>query len=152
MDVILLDKIENLGNLGDKVSVRPGYARNYLIPSGKAKYATKENIAEFEARRAELEKAAAESLANAQSRATKLADLEVTIPAHAGNEGKLFGSIGTAEIADAISATGVEVLKKEVRLPEGALRSTGEYDIVIHLHSDVDADVKVVVVAEEEPQ
>lgn len=150
MDVILLDKVENLGDLGDKISVRPGYARNYLIPSGKAKYATKENIAEFETRRAELEKAAAKSLLAAQDRAAKLADLEVTIPAHAGNEGKLFGSVGTAEIAEAISATGVEVLKKEVRLPEGALRSTGEFDIAIHLHSDVDTEVKVVVVAEEE--
>ena len=150
MEVILLDKVENLGNLGDKVSVRPGYARNYLIPSGKAKYATKENIAEFEARRAELEKAAAESLAAAQARAAKLVDLEITIPAHAGNEGKLFGSVGTAEIAEAISATGVEVEKREVRLPEGALRSTGEYEITIHLHSDVNADVKVIVVPEEE--
>ncbi len=150
MEVILLDKVENLGDLGDKISVRPGYARNYLIPSGKAKYATKENIAEFEARRAELEKAAAASLAAAQDRAAKLADLEVTIPAHAGNEGKLFGSVGTTEIAAAISATGVEVLKKEVRLPEGALRSTGEFDITIHLHSDINTEVKVVVVAEEE--
>ncbi len=150
MEVILLDKVENLGNLGDKVSVRPGYARNYLIPSGKAKYATKENIAEFEARRAELEKAAAEALASAEARAAKLADLEVTITAHAGNEGKLFGSVGTAEIAEAISATGVEVVKKEVRLPEGALRSTGEFDVTIHLHSDVDADVKIIVVPEEE--
>ncbi len=150
MEVILLDKVENLGDLGDKISVRPGYARNYLIPSGKAKYATKENIAEFEARRAELEKAAAASLAAAQDRAAKLADLEVTIPAHAGNEGKLFGSVGTTEIAEAISATGVEVAKKEVRLPEGALRSIGEFDITIHLHSDVNTEVKVVVVAEEE--
>ena len=150
MEVILLDKVENLGDLGDKISVRPGYARNYLIPSGKAKYATKENIAEFEARRAELERAAAASLAAAQDRAAKLADLEVTIPAHAGNEGKLFGSVGTTEIAEAISATGVEVAKKEVRLPEGALRSIGEFDITIHLHSDVNTEVKVVVVAEEE--
>jgi large subunit ribosomal protein L9 len=150
MEVILLDKVENLGDLGDKISVRPGYARNYLIPSGKAKYATKENIAEFEARRAELEKAAAETLSAAQDRATKLADLEVTIPAHAGNEGKLFGSVGTTEIAEAISATGVEVVKKEIRLPEGALRTTGEFDITIHLHSDVNTEVKVIVVAEEE--
>ena len=150
MEVILLDKVENLGDLGDKVAVRPGYARNYLIPSGKAKYATKENVAEFEARRAELEKAAAEALASAQARADKLADLEITIAAHAGNEGKLFGSVGTAEIADAISATGVEVAKKEIRLPEGALRSTGEFDITIHLHSDVDTEVKVIVVPEEE--
>ena len=150
MEVILLDKVENLGDLGDKVAVRPGYARNYLIPSGKAKYATKENVAEFEARRAELEKAAAEALAAAQARADKLADLEITIAAHAGNEGKLFGSVGTAEIADAISATGVEVAKKEIRLPEGALRSTGEFDITIHLHSDVDTEVKVIVVPEEE--
>jgi large subunit ribosomal protein L9 len=150
MEVILLDKVENLGDLGDKVTVRSGYARNYLIPGGKAKYATEANIAEFETRRAELEKAAAEALGQAQSRADKLADLEVTIPAHAGNEGKLFGSVGTTEIAAAISATGNEVAKKEVRLPDGALRSTGEFDIQIHLHTDINAQVKVIVIAEEE--
>jgi len=150
MEVILLDKVENLGNLGDKVSVKSGYARNYLIPGGKAKYATEANIAEFEARRAELEKAAAKSLDAAQARADKLADLEITIPAHAGNEGKLFGSVGTGEIAEAISATGTEVAKREVRLPEGALRSVGEFEIQIHLHSDIDTMVKVIVVADEE--
>ncbi|MGV6818389.1 MAG: 50S ribosomal protein L9 [Thiotrichales bacterium] len=150
MDVILLDKVENLGNLGDKVSVRAGYARNYLIPGGKAKYATAANIAEFEARRAELEKAAAETLAAAEARKAKLEALEITIPANVGSEGKLFGSIGNAEIADAISATGITVEKREVRLPEGALRATGDYEIGLHLHSDVDVVVKVAVVPEEE--
>jgi len=148
MEVILLDKVENLGNLGDKVSVRPGYARNYLIPSGKAKYATKENIAEFEARRAELEKAAAEALASAEARAAKLADLEVTITAHAGNEGKLFGSVGTADIAEAITAAGVSVERQEVRLPEGAFRQIGEYTVSIHLHSDVNTEITLLVEAE----
>lgn len=150
MDVILLDKVENLGNLGDKVSVRAGYARNYLIPGGKAKYATAANIAEFEARRAELEKAAAETLASAEARKAKLEALEITIPANVGSEGKLFGSIGNTEIADAISATGITVEKREVRLPEGALRATGDYEIGLHLHSDVDVVVKVAVVPEEE--
>ncbi len=152
MDVILLDKVENLGNLGDKVSVRPGYARNFLIPSGKAKYATEANLAEFETRRAELEKAAADALAQAQARQEKLAELEVVIEANVGSEGKLFGSVGTAEIAEAISATGNPVEKREVRLPEGALRHTGEYEIEIHLHSDVDVPVKIVVVPEEETE
>ncbi len=149
MEVILLEKVENLGDLGDKVTVRPGYARNYLLPTGKAKYATPENIAEFEARRAELEKAAAEALANAEARRDRLAEMEVTIPAHAGNEGKLFGSVGAAEIAEAISAAGVPVEKREIRLPEGPLRQVGEYEIGVHLHTDVDATVKVIVEPEE---
>ena len=149
MEVILLEKVENLGDLGDKVAVRAGYARNYLIPGGKAKYATAENIAEFEARRAELEKIAAESLAEAQARQAKLENMVVTIPANAGSEGKLFGSVGTAEIADAVTQAGVEIEKREIRLPEGALRSVGEYDVTIHLHSDVNADIKVVIVPEE---
>ncbi len=149
MEVILLEKVENLGNLGDKVTVRPGYARNYLLPTGKAKYATPENIAEFEARRAELEKAAAEALAAAEARRDRLADMEVTIKAHAGNEGKLFGSIGAAEIAQAISAAGVPVEKREIRLPEGPLRTVGEFEVGAHLHTDVDATVKVIVEPEE---
>lgn len=149
MEVILLEKVENLGNLGDKVAVRAGYARNFLIPGGKAKYATAENIAEFEARRAELEKLAADSLAEAETRKAKLQDLTVTIAANAGTEGKLFGSIGTAEIAEAVSATGAEIEKREVRLPEGVLRSVGEYDVTVHLHSDVDVEIKVVIVPEE---
>jgi len=150
MQVILLSKVENLGGLGDMVKVRPGYARNYLIPYGKAKPATKENIAEFEARRAELERLAAEQLAAAQERAAKLEGQSVTITSKAGAEGKLFGSVGTAEIAKAISAqTGVTVEKREVRLLEGAFRTTGEFKVTLHLHSDVDATLTVVVVGEE---
>ena len=150
MEVILLEKVENLGALGDKVAVRSGYARNYLVPYGKAKYATAENIAEFEARRAELEKAAAEALSAAQSRAQSLEGVSVEIPAHAGNEGKLFGSVGTQEIADAVSAKGVEIEKREVRMPEGPIRVAGEYEITLHLHSDVDVDIKVNVIPSEE--
>ncbi len=148
MEVILLDKVDNLGALGDKVRVRPGYARNYLIPSGKAKYATVQNIAEFEARRAELEKLAAERLAEAEARKAQLADLVVTIAANAGTEGKLFGSVGPTEIASAITAAGVAVEKREVRMPEGAIRALGEFEVQIHLHSDLDATVKVCVVPE----
>ncbi|RUM92942.1 MAG: 50S ribosomal protein L9 [Thiothrix sp.] len=150
MNVILLDKIENLGNLGDKVTVRAGYARNYLIPGGKAKYATTSNIAEFEERRAELEKNAAEALAAAEKRREALASIEVTIEANVGSEGKLFGSIGPAEVADAVTAAGVALEKREIRMPEGALRHTGEFDIDVHLHIDVDTSVKVVVIGEEE--
>lgn len=145
MEVILLEKVDNLGDLGDKVKVKAGYARNYLIPQGKAKYATAENIAEFEARRAELERAAAEALAAAKARAAQFEALEVVITAMAGNEGKLFGSIGTQDIADAVTAAGVPLERREVRLPEGPLRQIGEYQIELHLHSDVDATVKVVV-------
>ena len=149
MDVILLEKIDRLGTLGDVVSVKPGYARNFLLPSGKAKIATEENVKELEARRAELEKLAAEALAAAQVRAEKLNGMSVEITSKAGTEGKLFGSIGTADIADAIKAAGVEVEKKEVRLPTGAIRMADEYDIDLHLHTDVDATVKVVVIGEE---
>lgn len=150
MEIILLEKVENLGALGDKVSVRSGYARNYLVPQGKAKYATAQNIAEFEARRAELEKAAVEALSAAQSRAQSLEGMVVEIPAHAGSEGKLFGSVGTQEVADAIVAKGVQVEKREVRMPEGAIRSAGDHEITLHLHTDVDAVVTVKVVASEE--
>ncbi len=149
MEVILLKKVENLGNLGDKVKVKSGYGRNFLIPTGKAKPATEANLAEFEAKRAELEKAAAESLAAAEARAAKLADLTVTIASKAGDEGKLFGSIGPADIAAAVVEAGVEVEKQEVRLPEGPLRATGEFEVGLHLHTDVDATINVVVVAEE---
>ncbi len=148
MDVILLEKIANLGNLGDKVNVKGGYARNFLLPQGKATAATAANVEAFEARRAELEKQAAEKKAEADARAAKLADLTVTIAANSGDEGKLFGSIGTRDIAEAVSAAGVELDKSEVRLPNGALRNTGEYDVEVHLHTDVEATVKVVVVAE----
>ncbi|MDH5472279.1 MAG: 50S ribosomal protein L9 [Gammaproteobacteria bacterium] len=149
MDVILLEKIDRLGTLGDVVSVKPGYARNFLLPSGKAKIATEVNIKELEARRAELEKLAAEALAAAKVRSEKLNGLAVTITSKAGTEGKLFGSIGTADIADAIKAAGVDVEKKEVRLSTGAIRMAGEYEIDLHLHADVDATIKLTVIGEE---
>ena len=143
MEVILLEKIENLGTLGDRVKVKPGYGRNYLLPQGKAAPATPENIAEFEARRAELEKTAAEALAAAEARRDTLADMVITIVAKVGEEGKLFGSVGTSDIADAIKAAGVDVERNEIRLPSGALRQTGEYDVDLHLHTDVNVIVKL---------
>ena len=149
MEVILLEKVANLGDLGDRVTVRPGYGRNYLVPGKKAVPATKENIEMFEARRAELEKNAADSLGIAQARGVQLAELaEVTIGSHAGEEGKLFGSVRVAEIADALTAGGVEVAKREVSLPEGPIRQVGEYEVDIHLHSDVTETIKVTVIAE----
>ncbi|MEA3413874.1 MAG: 50S ribosomal protein L9 [Pseudomonadota bacterium] len=148
MEVILLEKIENLGGLGDKVKVKPGHARNYLVPQGKAKFATPENLAEFEARRAELENAAAEGLGAAEGRMEQLEGLVVNIPVKAGSEGKLFGSVGTDDIAAAVSAAGAEVVKREVRMPTGPIRQTGEYEIGIHLHTDVNVIVTVNVVPE----
>lgn len=148
MEVILLEKIGKLGNLGDKVSVKSGFGRNYLVPQGKAVPATEANVAKFEERRAELEAAAAEKLAAATARAEALNEKEVTITAKCGDEGKLFGSIGTRDIADAVTAAGAEVDKSEVRLPEGALRSVGEFDIAIQLHPEVTATVKLAVVGE----
>jgi large subunit ribosomal protein L9 len=149
MEVILLEKVQNLGELGDKVKVKPGYGRNYLVPSGKATPATAENVAAFEQRRAELEKAQAERLGSAEARAEQLRDKTVTIKAKAGTEGKLYGSVGTREIADAVSETGVTLEKHEVLLPDGALRETGEHEVALHLHSDIDVSIKVVVEAEE---
>jgi len=150
MQVILLDKIGNLGGLGDTANVKSGYARNFLIPQGKAVMATKANVEMFEARRAELEAQVAEQLAAAEVRAEKVNALEaVVITSKAGDEGKLFGSIGTRDIADAITAAGVEVVKSEVRLPEGALRTTGEFEINVQLHSEVFATVNLQVVAAE---
>ena len=148
MEVILLEKIENLGVMGDKVNVKPGYGRNYLIPKGKAAPATEANIAAFEARRAELEKAAAESLAAAEARRDRLAEMHVTISAKAGDEGKLFGSSGTADIAEAVSATGATVERHEVRLPTGAFRQLGDYDVELHLHADVNTTIKLTIAAE----
>lgn len=148
MEVILLDKIRHLGGVGDRVSVKPGYGRNYLIPQGKAVFATAANITKFEARRAELEKAAAEALSAAQARADALVVLQITIPAKAGDEGKLFGSIGTIVLAKAMTNAGVQVSKSEIRLPTGPLRQLGEYDIHVQLHSEVMTSVKVIVVAE----
>ncbi len=152
MEIILMETIENLGGIGDKVNVRSGYARNYLIPGGKAKYATPENVAEFEARRAELEAAEAKAVATANERFEQINNLRVTIAANAGPEGKLFGSIGTIEIAEALSDVGIAIEKKEVRLPEGTLRAVGEYDVKIHLHTDTDAKLFIVIVADEEEE
>jgi large subunit ribosomal protein L9 len=149
MDVILLENIGNLGELGDRVNVKAGFGRNFLIPQGKAVPATAANIAEFEARRAELEKAAAEAMAAAEARAEAINTLGlITIEANAGEEGKLFGSIGTRDIAAAIGAAGCEVDKAEVKLPEGALREVGEYEIAIQVHGDVIANVAIAVIPE----
>ena len=149
MEVILLDKLAHLGGLGDKVKVRNGYARNYLLPQKKAVMATKENLAKFEAQRAELEAKIAAELKAAEDRAAKLAEIgTVTILAKAGDEGKLFGSIGTRDIADALTASGFEIHKSEVRLPEGVLRSVGEYEIALQLHADVKSVIKLVIAAD----
>ncbi|AAW86805.1 50S ribosomal protein L9 [Aliivibrio fischeri] len=149
MQVILLDKIGNLGSLGDQVNVKAGYARNFLIPQGKAVMATKANVEMFETRRAELEANVAKQLAAAEARAEKVNALEVTIASKSGDEGKLFGSIGTRDIAEAATAAGVEIAKSEVRLPEGALRTTGSFEVSIQLHSEVFATLKLEVVAAE---
>jgi large subunit ribosomal protein L9 len=137
MEVILLEKIANLGNLGDKVTIKSGYGRNYLVPKGKAVAATAKKIAEFEARRAELEKAAAEKLSAAQKLGNELSKLQITITHKAGDEGRLFGSVGTHNIAEAITAAGIAVEKQQIRLPHGAIRHIGDYPIDINLHSDV---------------
>ena len=149
MEIILLDKIANLGGLGDTVNVKSGYARNFLLPQGKAVMATKDNVEKFESRRSELEAKIAAGLEKAQARAAELDALEaVTIVSKAGDEGKLFGSIGTRDIADAVTEAGVAVEKSEVRLPEGTLRTVGEFDIAIQVHGDVTTTVKLSVVAE----
>ena len=148
MEIILLEKIENLGALGDKVNVKPGYGRNYLVPQGKATPATAENIAEFETRRAELEKISATALQAAETRRSALEGMQLTILAKSGDEGKLFGSIGTAEIASSISEKNVTVERNEVRLPEGAFRMLGEYEVELHLHTDVNVTVKLTIEAE----
>ncbi len=150
MNVILLDKIANLGSLGDQVAVKSGYARNFLFPQGKAVPATKENVELFEQRRADYEAKLADQLAAAQARAEKVNALEsVTIASKAGDEGKLFGSIGTRDIADAVTAAGVEVKKSEVLMPNGTLRDVGEFEIELHLHADVFANITVKVVPTE---
>jgi large subunit ribosomal protein L9 len=146
MEVILLEKVGGLGNLGDKVRVKGGFGRNFLIPYGKAVSATADNVARFEQQRADLEKAAGERLAAAQARAEKLAGLKIEIKANAGDEGKLFGSIGTRDIADAVTATGTEVCKSEVRLPNGVIRTIGEFEIALQLHSDVTQTIALAVV------
>lgn len=149
MDVILLEKVLNLGDLGEQVKVKPGYGRNFLVPQGKAVPATKENIAEFEARRAEHEAAAAERLAEAEARKNAMEGLEIELAANASEEGKLYGSIGPREIADAVSAAGHELEKSEVIMGEGPIRNTGEFDVLIYLHADVETSVKVRVIAED---
>ena len=148
MEVILLERVANLGNLGDRVTVKAGYGRNFLVPGKKAVPANEANIAEFEARRAELEKAAAEVLAAAKTRAEAIAAVgNITIKANAGDEGKLFGSIGVSDIVDAASAAGIEVERREVSLPE-AIRNIGEYEVTLQLHSDVAQNIQLIVEAE----
>lgn len=148
MNVILLERMGNLGDIGDEVAVRAGFARNYLIPKGKAVRATAENRAVFEERRADLEKAAAGQLALAQGRAAQLEGLALTIVVKAGEEGKLYGSVGTQDIADKITESGIEVSRSEVRLPEGVIRAAGDYEIDLQLHSDVTVTIKVSIVPE----
>ncbi len=149
MEIILLQKVDNVGGIGDLVRVKSGYARNYLIPQGKATLATPENKAKFELRRAELEAKAAAELGAAQARAKKLEGLVLKIEMQAGAEGKLFGSVGTVDISEAIAKHGVEVERSEIRLPDGPLRSVGDHQVVLHLHTDVDVEIKIVVEAAE---
>jgi large subunit ribosomal protein L9 len=148
MELILLEKVTNLGSLGDKVNVKPGYGRNYLVPSGKAVPATPENIAEFESRRAELEKAELAKMSTAEERCAALQGFEIVLAANASDEGKLYGSIGPREIADAVSERGISLEKSEVIMGEGPIRYTGEHDVLVHLHADVETEIKVIVNAE----
>lgn len=147
MQVILLEKIRNLGNLGDKVNVKPGYGRNYLVPQKKAIFATEKNIELFNERRAELEKKAQVALASAEQRAAKFNDTSIIISAQAGDEGKLYGSVGVGEIYDALQEKSLEVDKREIIMPEGPLHSIGQYTVEIHVHSDVIANLQVEVIA-----
>ena len=150
MEVILFEKIDRLGNIGDLVNVKSGFARNFLLPQGKAKVASDANKAEIESRRAEFEKLAAETLADAGKRRDQIEALSLSITAKSGTEGKLFGSIGNVDIATALTEAGVEVLKRDVRLPDGPIRQAGEYEITLHLHTDVDAVAKVTIIGEED--
>ena len=145
MELILLQKVANLGNIGDRVKVKSGYGRNYLLPQGKATVATPENIAKFEARRAELEKAAQQELSNAQARAAKLEGVKLSLSAKAGGEGKLFGSVGTTDITEALNKAGHKVERSEVRLPHGPIRQAGDHIVHLHLHTDVTIELPVVV-------
>jgi len=145
MDLILLEKVQNLGDLGDLVKVKSGFGRNFLVPQGKAVPATKDNLAQFEARRAELEAAAKEKLDQAEARQSGLAEVVVEITANASEEGNLYGSIGPREVAAAVSALGHEITKSEVTMGEGPIRTTGEFDVVVQLHADVESIVKVIV-------
>ncbi len=150
MEVILFEKIDRLGSIGDLVNVKAGFARNFLLPQGKAKMATEANKAEIETRRAEFEKLATEALAVAEKRREQIEALTIEIAAKSGAEGKLFGSIGNIDVAAALTEAGVDVEKREVRLPEGPIRQAGEYEITLHLHSEVDAVAKVTIIGEEE--
>ena len=147
MQIILLEKIRNLGSLGDRVNVKPGYGRNFLIPQGKAVFATEKNVVVFEQRRAELEKKAQQTLAQAEQRAAKLNDTTVTVAAQASDEGKLYGSVGVNEIKEALLAKSLEVSRREIVMPDGALHSIGQYVVEIHVHSDVIANLQVEIVA-----
>jgi large subunit ribosomal protein L9 len=149
MEVILLQKVANLGNIGDKVKVKPGYGRNFLLPSGKAALATSTNLKKFEERRVEFEKLAADSLTSAQSRAKQLEGFKLNLHAKAGTEGKLFGSVGTADISEALTRAGIAIERSEVRLPGGPIRLIGEHHVKLHLHSDVEIDLPVVITAED---
>jgi len=149
MDVILLERVANLGNLGDRVAVRSGYARNFLLPKGKATLATPDNVKKFEARRSELEKAQRENMADAEGRKAQFEGFKLSITAKAGSEGKLFGSIGTADIAEAATAAGHKLSRSEVRLPNGSLRTVGEHVVVVHLHTDLNIELPITIVAEE---
>jgi large subunit ribosomal protein L9 len=149
MNVILLESVENLGGIGDLVKVKPGYGRNYLLPQGKAALATSANMKNIEARRAELEKAAAGELAKAQQRAKAINGVELVIPANAGSEDKLFGSVGPIDIAEAFAGVQVEVERSEIRMPDGPIHELGEFQIGVHLHGDVNAEVTVRVIAAE---
>jgi large subunit ribosomal protein L9 len=148
MELILLEKVANLGDLGDKVKVKPGYGRNYLVPNGKAVRATAKNLTDFEARRAELEKLALQKLSTAAERCAALEGFEITLTANAGDEGKLYGSIGPREIADAVTEKGIHLEKAEVIMGEGPIRYTGEHNVLVHLHADVETEIKVFVNAE----
>ena len=145
MEIILLERIKNVGNLGDKVKVRSGYGRNFLIPQGKAVFATEANLADFESRREELEQKAANSLQDSELRAEKINSLTVTVQALASDEGKLYGSVGVNEIAHAITATGINVAKHEIRLPDGPFHAIGEYEVAVQVNSDLTAKVKLTI-------
>lgn len=149
MEVILLTKVANLGNIGDRVNVKSGFGRNFLLPQGKATLATADNVAKFEARRAELERAAREQLTSAEERAAAMKEFRLTIRTKAGTEGRLFGSIGTADIAEACTREGFRLARSEVRLPSGLLRTVGEHSVTVHLHADIDVTLPVLIVAED---
>jgi large subunit ribosomal protein L9 len=149
MEVILLKKVANLGNIGDRVNVKSGYGRNYLLPTGRATLVTPKNVVKFEAMRVELERKAAQDLSDAEGRAAVLKDYKLTITAKAGSEGKLFGSIGTNDVAEALTAAGYPVVRAEVRMPNGPIRIVGEHALVLHLHTDINVDITVAVVGED---